>query len=123
MLIVVDLAKNVLRFVPEQAPPAASAVSLPATVDVGERGELLGVEIGLGDHGLGASWRTEGAGAIELDPSGTTCYLAIGEARGDEQRSAQARIAALRDASGTIVAFELPRRAPGYEISYPSGNQ
>jgi len=99
-----DLRADLLRF--EIAEGAGSWLDLPATVDVGEGGRLLGIEV----NGI------PGAG-----PDGSF-YLTMSEAAG-LSRSAEARVRAGVDADGRVLAIELGRRGPGYEICWPSGNR
>ncbi len=123
MRIVVDLANNLLRFEPVTSADRSSEVALPATIDVGLRGELVGVEVEIGELILAPGWRIRASPAIELDATGATLYLTIGDAPETGQRTADGTVIAALDAAAQIVAFDLPRRGAGYEISYPSGNQ
>ncbi|MFM9106602.1 MAG: hypothetical protein ACKOWF_07880 [Chloroflexota bacterium] len=99
-----DPGRNVLLF--ELAEGSGRWIEMPATIDVGEGGRLLGIEApGLGDSPLGGPF-----------------YLAVSEAAG-LSRSAAAQVRAEVDGDGRVLAIELARRGPGYEISWPSGNR
>ncbi len=68
-------------------------------------------------------WRSAPSDLVAFDDGGGSVYLALEPAVGARVRSSEATVDALLDASGEIVAFELPRRGAGYEITYPSGNR
>jgi hypothetical protein len=75
---------------------------VPATIDIGTGGRLVGVELP--------------TGYVEvMEPEAGTEHLT---------RSASAEVAVARErGSGVPVTVTLPRRGAGYEITYPSGNQ
>lgn len=117
--------RNVLRLTLR---PGAVAVGPPetatATIDVGERGSLLGIELPADDR-LIAPWRAGAAGsAAAYDPtSGSLAMALVPDASGPHVRTVEATVALHRDRAGGLVALDLPRRGAGYEIAYPSGNQ
>jgi hypothetical protein len=104
MKLLLDLARNAIELRLTDAEPAGAWRSCPATIDVGESGRLLGVELALRDAG---------------EPH----YLPVEEPNGELVRSAAAQVRIAVDDGGELVAVELPRRGDGYELSYPSGNQ
>jgi hypothetical protein len=109
---------NALRFVIGRGEPGA-AIPVAATIDIGERGALLGVEL-RPDPSLVAAWPAlrEAAG-----PDGAF-YLPIApDLSGPHDRSVPVTVELRPDADGAPAAVDLPRRGAGYEISYPSGNQ
>lgn len=99
--IEVDLAANTLRLrLGDGRAPAGTVERVPATIDIGAGGRLVGVELP--------------AGYVEvMEPEAGTEHLT---------RSAEAEVVVEREGSAT-VAVTLPRRGAGYEITYPSGNQ
>lgn len=101
--IEVDLAANTLelRFGESGAAPEVIA-DVPATVDIGTGGRLIGVELA--------------AGYVEvMAPEPGTDHLT---------RSAEVAVSVARErGSGELVAVTVPRRGAGYEITWPSGNQ
>lgn len=125
--------RNVLRLLARPPLTAAAALlSLPAILDVGARGRLLGVEIPVADApGLAVPWQgSPGAAPGDYDAASATLYLAVdveGEGRierGDAHaRGVAAAVRVLADAEGGLIAVEVPRRGPGWEIAYPSGNR
>ncbi|HEV2526963.1 MAG TPA: hypothetical protein VGT61_00715 [Thermomicrobiales bacterium] len=106
--ILVDPARNALRLLllPGSAGEAAALTRHSATLDVGEGGRLIG---------------------LEVEPDGATSepgwYLELEPAPGPFSRSVEVTVTAGRDASGRATWLEWPRRGPGYEITFPSGNQ
>ncbi len=106
--------RNVLRFVAGPGEPG-EAIPADATIDVGERGALLGIEL-RPDAALAALWP-------EHDEADAV-YLAIApEMSGPHDRSVAATVDLRPGPDGVLVAVDLPRRGAGYEITYPSGNQ
>jgi hypothetical protein len=79
--------------------------ALPATLDVGAGGRLLGLDLGAPLPGV-----TEDG------------YLSLFPPLSHDVRSAEVEVA-IAEADGRIARLEIPRRAPGYEITFPSGNQ
>lgn len=127
-------ARNVLRLVVRPPLTAAAALrSLPATLDVGARGRLLGIELPIATAPeLAAPWRA--AAPVPsfgtFDPAAATLYLTVDDAepasgdRGDlHARSVTALLRVIADAAGALVAVEVPRRGPGWLIAYPAGNR
>lgn len=111
--ICVDAARSTLEVtLGEDADPGGTGRELVAcrvTIDIGERGRLLGVEVEPpGSPGSGSA----------VEP----LYIAIEAGGGGLARSAEGMATAtlLR---GELVALSLPRRTAGYEITYPDGNQ
>jgi hypothetical protein len=99
----VDLAANTLRLVfGEPGDRAVSRASLPATIDIGTGGRLIGVELE--------------SGYVELMPAEPgTEHLS---------RSAAIEVAVERErGSDALLAVTVPRRGHGYEITWPSGNE
>jgi hypothetical protein len=73
-------------------------------IDVGEGGRLLGIEVVIGASGDSFQ--------VDIDPPS-----------GSLSRTATTTVMVETDGSGTVSAIVVPRRGPGYEITYPSGNQ
>lgn len=98
--VTVDLRRNVLRLHLDISDPSADAPTpgeQRGTLDVGANGWLLGVQVG-------------------------EAYFTVADAiPGTDHlvRSSEARITVLSD----DLAIVVPRRGPGYELSFPSGNQ
>lgn len=103
MRLLLDLARNTIELRVAEPPVDATRLDCPATVDVGESGRLLGVELAL--------------------PNGESRYVAAETGRGELARSAGATAGVVLAADGSVAAITLPRRGPGYELSYPSGNR
>ncbi len=98
--VTVDLRRNVLQLhldacvTAAEAPPPGEHLGI---LDVGANGWLLGVQVG-------------------------EAYYAVADAiPGTDHlvRSSDARIVVLEEDPAIVV----PRRGPGYELSFPSGNQ
>ena len=101
-----DLRRDLLRFILEER--SGSARDAVATIDIGEGGRLLGVEVD----------------GIAADPGQDDWYLSISEAQvGGFVRSARADVRVEVADDGAVVALEVPRHGAGYEISWPSGNR
>lgn len=98
--VTVDLRRNVLllhlgdREVAGDAPLLGEHLGI---LDVGANGWLLGVQVGEAYYAV-------------ADAAPGTDHLA---------RSSEARVIILPDQPAIVV----PRRGPGYELSFPSGNQ
>ena len=103
--ISLDPRRNTLRLVLDERPVAERQPG-EATIDIGENGRLLGVELG-GDAGS----------------HGTPLYLTLVASTDVHVRSITATVQEDRDDCGRLLAVEIPRRGKGYEIAYPSGNQ
>ena len=122
--VIVDAQRNSLRLLipsrpddqispaPPPLPEATSTVSAHGTLDVGENGRLLGLELEPADGNAGI-W------APEDDP----WYLDLEDAPGDQLRSVPVAVTVGRDAAGRAVWVDLPRWGDGYELTFPSGNQ
>jgi hypothetical protein len=99
--IEVDVSANTLCLLLEGG-EAATSERVPATIDIGTGGRLVGVEL----------------------PS---VYVDVMEAEAGTEhltRSAAAEVVVDRAGEGgPPVAVTVPRRGAGYEITYPSGNQ
>lgn len=103
MLIVVDTARNELQFELGREGGGGETMRLPADLDIGERGRLLGLEL--------------------LLPDGTLFPIVIDDRPDPFARTARVEVACLLGPDGAPARITLPRRGPGYEISYPSGNE
>lgn len=100
----VDLTTNTLRLLLSESggEEATHTERLPATIDVGAGGRLLGVELE--------------SGYVDVMPAqaGTEHLM----------RSARVEIAVeMGEGSNQPVALVIPRSGAGYEITWPSGNQ
>jgi len=91
--ILVDLARNAL--VLEVSGPLATTGMSTGVIDIGTQGRLLGLDIG--GHYL-----------VISEPAAGTGHLT---------RSAETPVTI---GAGTVT---IPRRGPGWEVSFPSGNQ
>ena len=123
--IVLDLRRNMLEFRlrGEEAEPAVWEMR-PATVDIGEAGRLLGVEIDLSTAPERAKpWTTDSPPPGEFDPTTGSLYVALDSRVDRLARTATATARAGIDRDGRLMRVEIPRRGEGYEISFPSGNQ
>lgn len=110
--------RNTLRFVLAEGEPGAP-IPIEATIDIGERGALLGIELRPAAS-LAAAWPAlhSAAGADGA------LYLPIApEMSGPHDRSEPVVVEIRPGPDGALAAVDLPRRGAGYEITYPSGNQ
>ena len=83
-------------------------VATTGTLDVGEAGRLLGIELDPpGDGGPGAADRW---------------YLDLEDAPGSALRSVPVVVGVVAGPDGRPVRVDLPRRGAGYELSFPVGN-
>lgn len=99
--IEVDVAANTLCLLLGEG-EATTAERVPATIDIGTGGRLVGVELPRGYIDV-------------MEPEADTEHLT---------RSAEVEVVVEREReSGVAVAVTVPRRGAGYEITYPSGNQ
>jgi hypothetical protein len=101
--IEIDLAANTLRLqLGAGEEGAVTTERVPATIDIGTGGRLVGVEL-------------PAAYVDVMEPEAGTEHLT---------RSAEAEVVVERKrGSGEAVSVTVPRRGAGYEITYPSGNQ
>jgi hypothetical protein len=123
--IVLDLRRNTLelRLRGETGEPVAWETR-PATVDIGEAGRLLGVEIDLSALPERAEpWTTDSPPPGDFDPSTGSLYVALDSRVDAHARTATATARTGIDRDGRLMTVEIARRGEGYEISYPSGNQ
>ncbi|MGI8476580.1 MAG: hypothetical protein ACR2OO_09455 [Thermomicrobiales bacterium] len=108
--ICVDAARNTLEItLGDDADAGRDLIECRVTIDIGERGRLLGVEV-------------EPPGSPASGSAVEPLYIAIEAGEGGLARTAEGMATAtlLR---GELVALSLPRRTAGYEITYPNGNQ
>ena len=103
MLIVVDTARNELHFELGPQGRGGETVTAPANLDIGAQGRLLSLEIEL----PGQSLRT----------------IVIDDRSDPYARTARVEAACTIEADGSLSRVTVPRRGPGYELSYPSGNE
>lgn len=100
--IEVDVAANTLCLQLGGEGRAELTERVPATIDIGTGGRLVGVELPMGYVEV-------------MEPEAGTEHLT---------RSAAAEVVVARErGSGVPVTVTVPRRGAGYEITYPSGNQ
>jgi hypothetical protein len=120
MRITVSPRENTLRFRLGPDRPLTGRIAVPAVIDVGESGRLVGVEA---DLSAVAAPPPEPAAAF--DPASGTLYIALDDAAGRDHLTRSAAIAAIAalDAAGAPAELIVPRRGAGYEITYPSGNR
>ena len=95
--VVIDLASNAIRI---RVPgfPRAPGQGQPAMLDVGSNGRLIGLEIG--------EW-----------------YVTVMDLPGVADPYARTADVLVDISPETPPSITLPRRGPGYEITYPSGNE
>lgn len=101
--------------------------SLPAIIDVGSGGTLLGVELSFVGSSLDAATAMrhliqDPRTAPFVSVASDTAYVDISSHPAIGARSASAFVTA-ELSNGSIEALVIPRRGDGYEISYPSGNR
>jgi hypothetical protein len=95
--VVIDLATNAIRVrVPGLA--AEPGVNRPALLDVGANGRLIGVEVG-------------------------DAWVSVMDLPGEEDPYARSASIEVAISAETPPSITIPRRGPGYEITYPSGNE
>jgi hypothetical protein len=111
-------ARNILRFVVANG-ELGEAAPVMATIDVGEGGALLGIEL-RPDPALAARWPEL---AAALGPDGAIDLPIAPEMSGPHDRSVAVAVDLRPGPNGALAAVDLPRRGAGYEITYPSGNQ
>ncbi len=126
-----DRQQNALRVTPGcwRSTPVTRE-NLPGVVDVVEGGRLLGVEISSVDDPDRQTdrfhrWLQDPLASdyVDISEDGSV-YIQLSEQKSnDAVRSADTLITIELDAEHLITAVSFPRRAAGYEISYPSGNR
>lgn len=115
MRILIDQRRNVLDIrLTENS--VARWREATGTVDIGEQGTLIGVEVAIPAG-------EELPSAIDYDVANESAYLAITGNDSGLARSASAAVRVGVDVENGVAAIEIPRRGPGYEIGFPSGNQ
>jgi len=102
--IELDLRHNMLSFrLAAGNEPVVDWIDIPGVIDIGERGRLL---------------------SLELFPMDGNAIIVPLEDHADAlARSAEIAVRCGLAADGGIAIAQIPRRGPGYEITYPSGNQ
>ncbi|HET8524192.1 MAG TPA: hypothetical protein VFL82_13235 [Thermomicrobiales bacterium] len=126
MNITVNPSDNTLRFSFADRTDFTRDHMLPATIDIGEEGRLLGLEIDITNSaGLNLRWPEEAESLVSTDPVARTHYLAIEPDSGSDAlaRSVRGTVAVVTDDADRVAEVILPRRGAGYEITYPSGNR
>jgi hypothetical protein len=107
VLIVVDTARNELHFDlgpgTDTGGRGGETIAAPADLDIGERGGLLSLEINL--------------------PQQAPRTLVIDDRPDPYARTARIEVRCTIAADGSLHRVTIPRRGPGYELSYPSGNE
>jgi hypothetical protein len=103
MLIVVDTARNELWFELGADSGAGEVMTAPADLDIGERGRLLSLEIHLHQQ--------------------TPQTIVIDDRPDPYARTAHITVRCTIAPDGSLTRVAVPRRGPGYELSYPSGNE
>jgi hypothetical protein len=103
MLIVVDTARNELRFDFAPRGRGGDMVTAPADLDIGAMGRLLSLDIQL--------------------PGQLPTTIVIDDRSDPYARTARIDVTCTVEVDGSISSVTVPRRGPGYEISYPSGNE
>jgi hypothetical protein len=103
----------------------STTVVSPGTIDVGEDGRLIGLEVDLSN--VSSDSRHQFADlmcrspAINIDD--VSLYLSILPDTGGQSRSAALNVIVGLAANGLPATLTIPRRGAGYEITYPSGNR
>jgi hypothetical protein len=126
MNITVNPSDNTLRFSFIEGAESTRERSLPATIDIGEEGRLLGFEIDITDaFGASLRWPAEASELVTIDAPGGTCYLAIDPDLDSDAltRSVPGTVQITTDTRDLVEEVILPRRGAGYEITFPSGNR
>lgn len=123
--VFLDLPRNTLELrLREGAGDPVTWEALPATLDIGEAGRLLGIELDLSNRGaMCRPWRTSAPPTGEFDPVAETLFVPLDAQPDGQVRSATTTVRGGADADGCLVSVEVPRRGVGFEISYPSGNR
>lgn len=119
MKLTVNTRANTIRFDLDTTGAPILRRTLPAVLDVGAGGRLIGIEVEL----AGAAAPAPDEPAATIDPATDSLYIAIEEHTDRHLRSAQVTVELATDAAGRIAALTIPRRGAGYEITYPSGNR
>lgn len=123
MRILLDTARNLLRFRLREGAPGGPPRTVRATIDIGEGGRLIGLEFPA-DPALAAGVAPEGGPFDpQFDPAEGAMYLPVTEPVGGLVRTAETEVLLRAAADGALLAVDLPRRGHGYEIAYPSGNR
>jgi uncharacterized protein YuzE len=124
-------ADNTLRLTLDvEQGPVDRVAEAQGTLDIGEQGRLVGIEVaanGLPLEAIMDGWRKDAVASRYVQIDGGTAYVAL-SAPGEAFTSEHVRSAAVRlwieiDERGYLVAITVPRRGHGYEISFPSGNR
>lgn len=125
--VLVDTNQNILRLVLREPAASVETRAVPAILDVGEGGRLLGIELDITLSGSAmppiASEHTAAAANPESGPLYIPLASTVEEGSTGHVRSAEATAQLLTDADGVLCEVRVPRRGVGYEITYPSGNR
>jgi len=117
--VLLDPGRNLLILCLSGGEPVGPARPAAATIDVGEGGRLLAVEVAVDAAPSGAGLSP----SVSFDPVTSMLTIELGRQTEGFVRSASARVGLVVDGRGVVLAVELPRRGAGYEITYPSGNR
>lgn len=107
---------------PADAPAPAATEERPGVIDVGRRGRLVGLEVRLSRESM-RRWAADLPAHFFEIPVDGHIYLALDGEGSDEVRSAALTTTVEFDADGLVLRIGVPRRGPGWELSWPSGNE
>lgn len=122
MRLTIDRETNTLVVTPDSDQQSTRTVIATGTLDVGEGGVLLGVEVQASEAladlaGQFDNW----ADAVDTDDA--SAYLTLMPGDDSHARSTAVAVRVGLAASGQVTSVAVPRRGDGYEITYPSGNR
>lgn len=121
--ITVDAAANTIRFrlSGDATADASTAIRAAGTIDIGEQGRLLGVEV---ETPPDAAWTVPPASSALVQGGGDgTFYIALDRDTGRHARSVPVEVSLRLTPARLLAEVIVPRRGAGYEITYPSGNR
>lgn len=122
MRLTVDREANTLVVTPDSDQQSMRTVIADGTLDVGEGGVLLGVEVQVSEA-LGDLAGQFGGWDDAVDTDDTSAYLTLMPGDDSHARSTPIAVKIGLAASGQVTSLSVPRRGEGYEITYPSGNR
>jgi uncharacterized protein YuzE len=125
-----DDITNTLWLTLERESRAAGQMTSTASgvIDIATNGRLVGIEVRLSDNEQDTTthvrrWLDDPAAAqfTSVNADGTA-YIQLSNGGDALIRSTVLNVTTCFAGNGDLSALGIPRRGPGYEISYPSGN-
>ena len=106
----------------DDAPKPQAIEQRPGVIDIGQQGRLVGLEVRLPRESM-RRWAADLPAQFFQIPVDGHVYITLDGEGNDEVRSAALTTTVEFDVQGLVLRIGVPRRGPGWELSWPSGNE